>query len=239
MTIQLFQPPAPEGTPNLSMFCAKAEILLQLSGVDFTKHIAGNPTEGPKKKFPYIVENGKTLGDSFFIEQHLKNQHGFDTYKGVAPEATAMAQLVTSTIEEQLYWVMVYSRWQMEDNWPIMDELFFGKMPPEMRQKISKMARDSVVSALWGQGIGRHTPDEAFFIGKRVIDNLAILLGDKTYFTGDTITTLDASAYGALINFIQNPVPTPLKAHILGIPSLCNFLDRMSDQFFPNAIRTV
>lgn len=239
MTIQLFQPPAPEGTPNLSMFCAKAEILMQLSGVDFTKEVAGDPTQGPKKKFPYIIEDGEPLGDSFFIEQHLKNQHNVDFYKAIAPETAAMAQLLTGTIEEKLYWVMVYSRWQMEDNWPIMEELFFGKMPPEMRQNISKIARDSVVTALWGQGIGRHTPEQVFFIGQRIIDNLATLLGDKTYFTGDTITTLDASAYGALINFLQNPVPTPLKAQILGIPNLCAFLDRMSDQFFPNAVRAL
>lgn len=239
MTIQFFQPPSPQGTPNLSMFCAKAKILLQLSGLDFETTAQPDPSAGPKKKVPYITDKGETIGDSFFIEQYLHEQYGFDTYAHLSNEARAIAQLTGGTIEEKLYWVMVYSRWQMEENWPIMEELFFGKMPPEMREKTGKMARANATSALWGQGMGRHTPEQVFTIGARIVDNLAILLGDKPFFTGKTITTLDASAYGALINFIQNPVPTPLKAQILGKPNLCAFLDAMSKKFFPNAIRTL
>lgn len=237
MTIQFYQPPGLKGTPNLSMFCAKTEILLQLSGLDFEVIPQPDPSVGPKKKVPYIADAGEIIGDSTFIEKHINEQHGIDFYKGISDETRAMAQLTTGAIEEKLYWVMVYSRWQLEDNWPIMEELFFGKMPPEMRESIGKMARDNVTNALWGHGMGRHTPKEVFSIGERIIDNLAIMLGDKQFFTGDKITTLDASAYGALINFIQNPVPTPLKAQILGLPNLCAFMDRMSEQFFPNAIR--
>lgn len=239
MTIQLFQPPCPSGTPNLSMFCAKTEILMQMSGLEFENVMQPDPSQGPKKKVPYIVDGGETVGDSSFIERHLNEHHGIDFYKGISDETRAIAQLTTSAIEEQLYWVMVYSRWQLEENWPIMDELFFGKMPPEMRENISKMARDNVVSALWGQGMGRHTKDQVFAIGARLIDNLAIQLADKPFFTGEAMTTVDASAYGALINFIQNPVPTPLKTQILGKPNLCAFIDRMSEKFFPNAERTI
>lgn len=237
MTIQLFQPPQMPDAPGLSMFCVKTEILLKLSGLSFETVVQGDPREGPKQKFPYIGDNGKTVGDSSFIEMYLNENHAINFYAGVDELDVARARIITSAIEEQLYWVTVYSRWQMDENWPIMEKLFFGSMPPEMREPISKMARDSAIRSLWGHGMGRHSVEEVYTLGRRLIDNLSVLLGDRKYFAADKITTVDASAYGALINFIQNPVPTPLKAHILTKPNLCAFLNDMSEQFFPEAER--
>lgn len=238
MTIQFYQPPSFDGQPNLSQFCVKTQIMLAQSGLDYETVIAGDPTKGPKSKVPYIIDGGEPLGDSAFIEKHLRKAHGVDFYAGTTALQQANARMIQSTIEEKLYWVMVYSRWQIEDNWPIMDEIFFGQMPPEMRLEISKIARDSVISALWGQGIGRHTPEEVFEIGTEIIENLSDILGDNTHFVVSQFTTLDAAAYGSLINFIQNPVPTPLKALILSKGNLCSFLDSMSEKYFPDVART-
>jgi glutathione S-transferase len=157
MAIQFFQPLCPQGTPNLSLFCAKTEIMLQMSGLEFAICPQPDPSAGPKKKVPYIDDDGQTIGDSFFIEQHLRDRHGIDFYAGLPDETRATAQLVTAAIEEQLYWVMLYSRWQMGDNWPLLEELFFGRMPPEMRKNIGTKSRENVIGLLWGHGMGRHT----------------------------------------------------------------------------------
>lgn len=237
MTIKFFQPPQQPSCPNLSLFCTKTDILLRLSGLEFETVIQGDPTQGPKNKFPYMEDDGELIGDSTFIERHLKDKYGINFYKDVSEADQALARIITSSIEEQLYWVAVYSRWQVEDNWPIMEELFFGQMPQPMRDDISGIARQTAKSALWGHGMGRHSADEVYFLGTRLIDSLATLLADKPYFAGDKLTTVDAAAYGALINFIQNPVPTPLRAHVMAKPNLCTFLDRISDQYFPDADR--
>lgn len=237
MTLLFFQPPTLEGQPNLSPFCVKAQIMLTRSGIPFETRIQGDPTKGPKKKFPYISDDGVEMGDSYFIEQHLKEKYGVDFYSTTSPVDRAFSRMVQSAIEEKLYWVLVYSRWQIKENWPTMEEIFFGQMPPDMRSDISKRATEAMVAALWGQGMGRHSTSEVFGIGAEIIDDMAEILGDKPYFGGDTFSSTDASAYGALINFVQNPVPTPLKERILAKPYLCVFMDRMSAEFFPNAAR--
>lgn len=211
--------------------------MLDRSGIDYETQVEGDPTKGPKSKVPFIVDGDVRMGDSYFIEKHLNTAHGVDFYENLSASDIATARLAQSAIEEKLYWVMVYSRWQVEENWPIMEEIFFGQMPPEMRKTIGKLALDSMRTSLWGHGMGRHTPDEVYGIGIKIIDHLATILGDGDYFVGDKFTSLDASAYGCLINFVQNPVPTPLKAQIMGMPNLCRFLDAMSERHFPNAVR--
>lgn len=234
MSIQYFQPPTLDNQPNLSPFCAKTQIMLMNSGIEFETHVQGDPTKGPKQKVPFIVDKDVPLGDSHFIEQHLLSAYGVDFYANVPPRERAIAKLVQAAIEEKLYWVMVYSRWQVKENWPIMEELFFGQMPPDMRSDISKRATEAMLAALWGQGMGRHSTDEVYEIGREMIDNLAQILGENSFFVGSAFTSLDASVYGTLINLVQNPVPTPLKAHIIGKPNLAAFLDNMSDLYFPN-----
>lgn len=237
MTIKLHMPQGSPGIPPLSQFCAKTEIMLKLSGLEFTIAPEGDPRSGPKKKFPYITDGDAVIGDSSFIETHLNKSYDVDFYKDISTHDRALAQVITGVLEEQLYWVTVYSRWKMEENWPIIKGMFFGQMPPDMGEKFASVAREAAVNALWGQGMGRHTPKEVFTIGARIIQNLSTLLDDKTFFVGDKMTTVDAAAYGTLINLVQNPVPTPMRACILAEGSLCRFLDRISDFYYPNAER--
>jgi len=65
--------------------------------------------------------------------------------------------------------------------------------------------------------MGRHQTEEIFALGKQDIDALAAYLGHKPYFFGDRPTTLDASAFGLLINISGCPIESPLKEHALTI----------------------
>lgn len=238
MTIQFFQPPTEPGAPNLSPFCTKLDMILQLSGLDFSRELVMDPREGPKQKVPFIAEGDERIGDTQFIEAKLRADHGVDLLAHLSQSDQAIGRMIMGTIEEQLYFILVYSRWQVEDNWPIMEEIFFGQMPDEARQQIAPQALEMMRGSLRGQGIGRHLPAEAYTLGKRIIDDLAAILDDRDYFLSDKPTSIDASVYGCLINLVQNPVPTPLAAHIAGHSNLSAFLDRISVQFFPNAKRT-
>lgn len=238
MTIQFFQPPTEQGAPNLSPFCTKLDMILQLSGVDFSRELVMDPREGPKQKVPFIVDGTERIGDTQFIEARLKTEHGIDLLAHLPAADQAIGRMIMGTVEEQLYFILVFSRWQVENNWPIMEEIFFGHMPNEARQQIAPQALEMMRNALRGQGIGRHSTEETYMLGKRIIDDLATILGDSDYFLSGTPTSIDASVYGCLINLVQNPVPTPLGAHIASHKNLSAFLDRVSVQFFPNAKRT-
>lgn len=239
MTIKFFQPPTPDKAPNLSPFCAKLDMILQLSGLEFDREMGMDPREGPKQKVPYIEDEHTKLGDTQFIEAHLKMHHNVDLLAHLSAVEAATGRMIMATVEEQLYFVLVYSRWQIEENFPIMEEIFFGHLPQAERVQIAPQAVEMIRNALRGQGMGRHTIDEVYTLGARIIDDLATLLGSNAYFLSSKATSIDASVYGALINLLQNPVPTPLAAHIKTHANLCDYLDRISARFFPNAARAI
>jgi len=53
---------------------------------------------------------------------------------------------------------------------------------------------------IYGHGTGRHKTDEIFHLGEVDLEALSVFLGKKPYFVGDKPTSLDASAFGMLIN---------------------------------------
>ncbi len=104
MTIKFFQPPVAPGTPCLSPFCAKLDMILQMSGVDFERHVEGDPRKGPKQKVPFINDKGNQIGDSHFIEQYLRDTYGFDSMAHLQTSERAMGNMIISAVEEKLYW---------------------------------------------------------------------------------------------------------------------------------------
>lgn len=239
MTLQLHQPMTAPGTPSSSPFCTKTEILLQMAACDFVIVPEFVPSNGPKKKIPFITDGETVLGDSALIQMHLENTHRVDFYKGHSPLERATAELIMMAVEEKLYWVMVYARWQIDAGWAVTEPAFFGMAPANVRAQVATEARKDVLRNLWGQGTGRHTEAEAVQMGVNVIENLSLYLSDRDFFIADRPTPLDATTYGTLISLLEMPGSPLLKQAILNQPTLCAFLDRMSAQFFPNALGAV
>ncbi|WP_424981069.1 glutathione S-transferase family protein [Maritalea sp. S77] len=235
MTIKFFQPPVAPGTPCLSPFCAKLDMLLQLSELDFERHVEGDPREGPKQKVPFIEENGERLGDSNFIAQHLRDKHGFDSLHHLSATHRAIGQMIISTVEEKLYWVLVHGRWHKPENATIMKSIFFGHIPDEaMREEIGNGAEQMIKNTLYGQGTGRHTDEEVFEIGRQIIDDLSTLLGDSPCFYSETPTIIDACVFGSLVNFAHGPVHSSIADHLKSKPNLVRYMDQLTQQYFPN-----
>lgn len=69
-------------------------------------------------------------------------------------------------------------------------------------------------------------------MGNQDIDALAAFLGDKSYFLGEYPTSLDASAFGLLINIIACPIESPLKDHGLTKRNLVAYVDRIMNEYY-------
>ncbi|MEO7558704.1 MAG: glutathione S-transferase C-terminal domain-containing protein [Nitrosospira sp.] len=65
------------------------------------------------------------------------------------------------------------------------------------------------------------------------IDALSACLGEKKYFLGDQPTTLDATAFGFLINTLGCPIESPLKEHGLSKNNLKNYVARIRAEYYP------
>ena len=220
------------GIPNLSPFCCKIETYLRMADIDYEIRPT-LPFRAPKGKLPYIDDDGVKLADSRFIISHLKS-----TYKDLDNELThsesAISIAMQRLLEEHLFWIALYSRWQYtDDNWKINKQAIFGGLPPVIRDMVANRWRQKIKQQIFGHGTGRHRPEEIFALGQHDIDALSAHLGNQPYFLGDQPTTLDASAFGLLINIIGCPIESPLKDFGLSKTNLVDYVARVGQEFYP------
>lgn len=231
--LKLYQFERTWGIPNLSPFCCKIETYLRMADIDYEIKPT-LPLSAPKGKLPYIKDNSKALGDSRFIVTYLKSAHK-DLDKGLTDAELAVSVAMQRLLEEHLFWAALYSRWQYTDeNWQTNKQAIFGGLPPIIRDIVANRWRHKIRRQILGHGTGRHQAEEIFTLGKQDIDALSASLDNKRYFLGDQPTTLDASAFGLLINIIGCPIESPLKEYGLSKNNLVNYVDRIKHEFYPD-----
>ena len=229
--LKLYQFERTWGIPNLSHFCCKIETYLRMADIEYEIK-ATLPLTAPKGKLPYLEDGETKLGDSQFIIQHLKTNNN-DLDEGLNKTELALSLAMQRLLEEHLYWATMYSRWQYTDtNWQVNKKAIFGVMPPVIRDIAAAYFRNKIKNQIYGHGIGRHKTEEIFKLGMLDIDALSACLGDKKYFLGEQPTTLDASAFGILINTFGCPIESPLKEYGLSKDNLTNFVARIKAHFY-------
>lgn len=211
----------------------KVETWLKMAGFDYTTVPCMNPGQGPKKKIPFIRVDGRSIGDSELIIDHLRISAPNDPDHGETAEEAALTVATTRMLDEHLYWTIVYSRWIDDRYWPTIRAEFFKIIPGPFRGLIAAMIRRGVRKVLHGQGMGRHTADEIYAFAARDIDALAGLLGDKPYFLGGAPRRVDAVCYAYLAGCYHATLESPLTHMVTKHPSLAAYTDRMRDRYFP------
>jgi len=223
------------GIPNLSPFCCKVETYLRMANIDYETALS-LPPEAPKRKLPYINDNGTVIADSHFILNHLKSAHN-NLDEHLDDTQHAVARAMQHLLEDHLFWCLFYSRWAYtDDNWQINRDAIFGVLPPFIRHVVAQHTRRKIRLKIINQGIGVHQAEEIFAMGKQDIDALSDFLGSKSYFLGNQPTALDASAYGMLINIIGCPIESPLKTYGLTKSNLKDYVERINEAFYADIV---
>lgn len=229
--IKLYQFPPLFGVPNLSPFCVKVETYLRLAGISYHTVILHSPGKAPKGKLPYITDGEKTIADSSFIIEYLKEHYGDKLDADLTPTQKALALAVQHLLEEHLYWEFFYERWVADEGFAVMYNKIFSKMPLPFRWFIPTIVRNKFTKACYAQGIGRFTSEERFHLGKKDIDAIVVLLGSHPFFLGDKPTSIDAVLWGCLTPLLNAPIPSALKDYAKTIPTLVNYDHRMRELF--------
>lgn len=231
--ITLYQFARTWGIPNLSVFCVKVETYLRMNKLPY-QIVETLPLKAPRGKLPYIEDNGYKFSDSRLILNYLKAAYGDKDKACLTPEEQGISKACQRLLEEHLYWIGMVSRWNYTDeNWQTTKQAIFGVLPPVAHDLAAAIYRRKIKAQIKGHGIGRLTHEEIFELGREDIDSLADFLGSKPYFMGSTPTSLDACAYGVLINTLGCPIESPLKEHALSRQTLLDYCRRMQAEFFP------
>ena len=114
---------------NVSPFGLKLEAWLRLADIPYTVEPSTDLGKAPKGKLPYIRDEGRLIGDTTLIIEHLKASRGIDPDAGLGGRERAEALMLQRLFEEHFYFALVYSRWIDEAGWATLSPAFFGRLP--------------------------------------------------------------------------------------------------------------
>jgi len=224
------------GLPDLSPFCIKLETYLRMAKVPYETKRA-DARKAPKRKLPFIEHEGTAIADSSFAIDYLKKSLGdpLDARLSVKDRAVGMA--FKSMLEEHLYFVILYYRWQEEAAWqtylPTMHA--YGAelgVPRPLRGFILGSVRNQLKRDLQGQGMGRHSPDEVAATGQKVIAAVADFIGEGPFLLGPEPTSFDATSYAFLTSVMDAPFASAFKDSANERPNLRAYVDRMKASYW-------
>ncbi len=221
------------GLPDPSPFVMKVDAWMRMSGIPF-EHVSGvgNLRKAPKGKLPFIDDGGKVIADSHLIIDYLRQQYGSPLDRGLSAEQKAIAVMVGKSLDEHLYWCLVYSRWIRPDTWPRVKKTFFNVVPLPMRALVCWMAQKKVRRSLHLQGFGRHSDEEILAMTTEMLQAMSDLLGDKNYMFGEQPSTLDATAYGFLCEFILSDIDNAFSKRARCFKNLVQYCERIRDKYY-------
>jgi glutathione S-transferase len=221
------------GLPDASPFVLKTMTLLKFSGLRYVEDHSGYG-RAPKGKLPYIDDDGKIVADSTFIRLYLEKTYGIDFDAGLTPEQRAAGWAIEKMLEEHYYWLLVQARWIDDGNFARGPAQFFAGAPAFVRPLVKALIRKKVARSLEAQGLGRHSSEELAELGRRDIEALSVLLGDKPYLFGDAPSAADASAFVMVAESLVPELVSPLRDAAAAKANLVAYRDRLLTAYFPS-----
>jgi glutathione S-transferase len=216
--ITLYSYPGLFGVADNNGYGLKVFAFLKLTRVRFKHEHIFDASDAPRGQLPYIVDDGKTIGDSDTIIAHLISKYRLEIDKGLTA-AQRDTNLLISRMLDDLYWVMSYSRWKDEQFYPIFHAAL-RREHPNLTEEGLRKAQEFNLKRYYFQGIGRDTPPAAYARGLADLRVLANLIPDGGYVHGPTPTSIDAGIYGFIANIYLYEIETPLKQFVTFQPNL-------------------
>jgi glutathione S-transferase len=231
-TLTLLQYAPCLGLRNASPFCMKGDALLALTGQPYVTEVFADPRKAPKGKLPVLRHRGKLIADSTFIRRYLEGTLSFDFDAGLSDAERATADAFVKLCEEHLYWVLFYSRWMEEANWPAIRDAYFADIPALVRPLITKQIRKAAFAAMQGHGLGRHTRSRDLRAGCGRPALARALLGRQALLHGRLPTSADATVYAWMSSILDAPLESPLKTAAQSHQNLVSYTQRAGQRLF-------
>lgn len=232
----LFQFPPAWGLPNASVYCMRLETFLRIHEIPYEVKYVRNPTRAPKGKLPFVKLDGEILADSEVIIGRLLENMTNPIDSKYDKDDLALGVLVEGILCDKVYWLMLYFCWQHEVGWENTKHLLFKGIPWWLKWYLPEKYRKKVLHSLYEQGIGRHTPEEVLTMLRRSFDAISSMLGDKSYCLGEYVSSVDATLFTFLINFMAVPYDCPTRRLVVQYPNFKTYCQRMWKQFYPELV---
>jgi glutathione S-transferase len=215
-----------------SPFCVKVETFLKMAELPYEPITINDPRKGPKGKLPYIEDDTQIIADSFLILEYLIQKYCPDRDQTLSPAQSALGYHINKTLEEHYYWVIAHNRWIDNNSWPAIREEFFGSIPKLLRPIISELIKKKVKRNLYGHGMGHHTQEEIYHMGRCDLQAVSDSLGDNDFILGSHPSRFDCSVYAFVSNTLQCSLESPMQDFALTLPNLVAYNKRMKEKYY-------
>lgn len=241
--ITLHTAPSRWGLASVSPACMELETWLRMAKLPYQTRLATAEAlaGAPYGKIPFIDYAGKRWGDTTLIIEMLGQAEGVDIDAELSAADRAIALAFRRMIKEHLYWGGIAIRYNVEENWQHYQKLVIGLLPPDTPPgetlAFADAFRQTIRNQMYQQGLGRLTDEALYQTISADLQALSDFLGNQPFFMGDRPTTLDATVYGHIGNFIQPPYDHPIVELARQKTNLCDHYERMSHCFFGELAR--
>jgi len=218
----------PDGSPHV----LKGHVLLRMAGRDYVTDTSLTLDKAPKGKLPVMDDAGEIVADTTFIRRHIERKYGFDFDRGLDKTERAEAWATERMLEDHFYWVCLYMRWAIPENFARGPAHFFDGVPEPMREKVREGALARVMGNLQAHGIGRHSVDEIADLGMQSLEALSALLGNRLWLMGEQPCGTDAAMTG-MLTMLFSELDFELRRRALSLGNLPAYTDRAMAHFFP------
>ncbi|XP_002739473.1 failed axon connections homolog [Saccoglossus kowalevskii] len=214
--------------PSHSAFCLKLETYLRMSDVPYENRYGMK--RSAKGKLPWIEYKGQEIPDSSFCIDFINKEFEVDLNKDLSDVNKGAAKAFQRLAEENCYWTINYHRYIVTS-----DEYFKNSFPTAFRWFLVKMVRKNVRNNLHAHGIGRHSKDEIYRIAQDDLKAISQYLGEKTYFFGDSPTTVDATLFGILAQIVWAMPGSPHEKFATEeCTNLKPYCERIKEKYYPD-----
>ncbi len=225
--IVLYSYPGLFGVADNNGYGLKVFAFMRLAGISFSHEHIFDASAAPRGQLPYIIDDGKAIGDSEVIIAYLISKYGLTIDAHLTKQQQDITHLVTRMLDD-LYWVMSYSRWKDERYWPAFRDRVMREYTSLTEEALLK-AREFNSQRYYFAGIGRYQPNEAYARGLADLKVLADLVPMQAYLHGPEPTSVDAGIYGFLANIYFFDIDTPLKQFVSAHPNLVRHCTAIHD----------
>ncbi|WED42455.1 glutathione S-transferase family protein [Legionella cardiaca] len=222
----LYSYPQLFGVPDNNPYGLKVDTFLRLAKINYRLEPIVDTKNAPRGQLPYIEDDGQIVTDSNNIIHFLSDKYHIGLDDDLTEIQKNLHFLVTRMLDNHLYWVMSYSRWQDERFWPLFKAEFLQQLP-ELTESSLEKGRKYNLQRYYYQGISRYSEDEIYQSGTQDLAIINSLLADKKFFFGNEVHVIDACCYGFLANIIYFDIQTPLKDFIINKTLLTQYTHRI------------